>query len=168
MVEFLCQLSVWQRLFSPVLNPLPKVMNIFIIQSYIINLFLKTFFHNILSKIHTFLNNGVLRLWLFFMDWFSLFDITNYDFCICIDLLSECTFQIDINNISHDNDYDSDASTIPYAESDVRMHCKMVFNFTIRHDHAFKSCQTRWPFTGLRHLILIGFCQLWWSIGLFC
>ena len=24
-----------------------------------------------------------------------------------------------------------------------RMHCKMVFNFTIRHDHAFKSCQTR-------------------------
>ena len=26
----------------------------------------------------------------------------------------------------------------------VRMHCKMVFNFTVRHDHAFKSCQTTW------------------------
>ena len=24
-----------------------------------------------------------------------------------------------------------------------RMHRKMVFNFTVRHDHAFKSCQTR-------------------------
>ena len=25
-----------------------------------------------------------------------------------------------------------------------RMHCKMVFNFTVRLDRAFKSCQIRW------------------------
>ena len=38
----------------------------------------------------------------------------------------------------------------------TRMHCKMVFNFIVRHDHAFRSCQTRWPLIGLRKLILIG------------
>ena len=32
----------------------------------------------------------------------------------------------------------------------------MVFNFTVRHDHAFKSCQTRLPLIDLRNLILIG------------
>ena len=58
-------------------------------------------------------------LWIDFHYFYCEIDITNYDICICIDLLSECTFQIDINNINHDNDYDSDASTIPYAESNV-------------------------------------------------
>ena len=46
-----------------------------------------------------------------------------------------------------------------------RMHCKMVFNFTIRHDHAFKSCQTRWPLIGLRNLILIGQLRIWWNLS---
>ena len=44
-----------------------------------------------------------------------------------------------------------------------RMHCKMVFNFTFRHDHAFKSCQTSWPLIGLRNLILIGQLRIWWK-----
>ena len=47
-----------------------------------------------------------------------------------------------------------------------RMHCKMVFNFTVRHDHAFKSYQTRWPLIGLRNLInnwSIGQLLIWWK-----
>ena len=44
-----------------------------------------------------------------------------------------------------------------------RMHCKMVFNFTVRHDQAVKRCQTRWPLIGLRNLILIGQLRIWWK-----
>ena len=44
-----------------------------------------------------------------------------------------------------------------------RMHSKMVFYFTVCHDHAFKSCQTRWPLIGLRNLILIGQLSMWWK-----
>ena len=36
-----------------------------------------------------------------------------------------------------------------------KRHCKMLFNFAIRHDHAWKSYQTRWLLIGLRNLILI-------------
>ena len=43
------------------------------------------------------------------------------------------------------------------------MHCKMVFNFTVRHDRAFRSCQTRWPLIGLRNVILIGQLRIWWK-----
>ena len=42
-----------------------------------------------------------------------------------------------------------------------RMQCKMVFNFTVHHDHAFRSCQTRWLLIGLRNLILIGQLRVW-------
>ena len=45
----------------------------------------------------------------------------------------------------------------------IRMHCKMVFNYTVRQDHAFKSCQTRWPLIGQRNLILIGQLRIWWT-----
>ena len=50
-----------------------------------------------------------------------------------------------------------------YENIQHRMHCKMVFNFIVRHDHAFKSCQTRWPLIGLRNLILIGQLRIWWK-----
>ena len=39
----------------------------------------------------------------------------------------------------------------------------MVSNFTVHHDHAFKSCPTRWPLIGLRNLILIGQLRIWWK-----
>ena len=39
----------------------------------------------------------------------------------------------------------------------------MVFNFTARHDHGFKNCQTRWPLIGLKNLILIGQLRIWWK-----
>ena len=41
------------------------------------------------------------------------------------------------------------------------MHCKTVLNFTVSHDHAFKSCQTRWPLISLRNLILIDQLRMW-------
>ena len=44
-----------------------------------------------------------------------------------------------------------------------RMHCKMVFNFTVCHDHAFENCQRRWPLIGLRNLILIGQWRIRWK-----
>ena len=66
------------------------------------------------------------------MEWFSLFLLWNWYnklwYCICIDLRSECTFQIEINNINHDDDYYSDASTIPYAESDVDFNIESDIN----------------------------------------
>ena len=46
------------------------------------------------------------------------------------------------------------------SQSVFRMHCKMVFNITLRHDYAFKRCQTRWPLIGLRNLILIGHLRI--------
>ena len=45
------------------------------------------------------------------------------------------------------------------------MQCKMVFNFTVRHVHGFRSCQTRWPLIGLRNLILIGQLRIWWKLS---
>ena len=57
----------------------------------------------------------------------------------------------------------SKSFAINVAVSVYRMHCKMVFNFTVRHDHAFKSCKARWPLIGLRNLILIGQLRLWWK-----
>ena len=55
---------------------------------------------------------------------------------------------------------------LPHAfqvKRSIRMHCKMVFNFTVRPDYAFKSCQTRWPLISLRNLILIGQLRIRWK-----
>ena len=55
------------------------------------------------------------------------------------------------------------SSSMLIACSQTRMYYKIVFNFTLRHEYAFKSSQTRWPLIGLRNLILIGQLGIWWK-----
>ena len=41
--------------------------------------------------------------------------------------------------------------------------CIAKWCFTVRHDRAFKNCQTRLPLIGLRNLIFIGQLRIWWK-----
>ena len=80
--------------------------------------------------------------------------ISPYLFLLCAEILgilirnNKGNKWITIERVEYKLSQYADDTTIftdgsPSSLDGIRMHCKMVFNFTVRHDHAFKSCQTR-------------------------